>query len=156
MLSVDLGAPGLVLAAIGVDLLMLGYLVAVADAVDAGERLRPDLSRVGGRRAGGDASVAGPAAADHAGRAGGPRAGPPVRAGRGRDDRGRAGRTGPPRPGPAGLPARRPAALDRAALLLLAEALPRRRERHRLIATSEDEFLRLTRRALDDFGDRAA
>jgi hypothetical protein len=43
--------------------------------------------------------------------------------------------------------------LDREALLLSAEALPRRRERHRLIATSEAEFVRLTRRALDNFGD---
>jgi hypothetical protein len=42
---IDLGAPGLVLAAIGLDLLVLGFLVAVADAVDAGERLRPDLRR---------------------------------------------------------------------------------------------------------------
>jgi hypothetical protein len=52
---------------------------------------------------------------------------------------------GAPRPGPAGVPARRRLRLDRAALLLLAEALPRRRERHQLIATSEEEFLRLTR-----------
>jgi hypothetical protein len=43
--------------------------------------------------------------------------------------------------------------LDRAALLLSAEALPRRRERHRLLTVSEDDFLQLTSRALDDFGD---
>jgi hypothetical protein len=43
--------------------------------------------------------------------------------------------------------------LDRSALMLSEEALPRRRERHRLITTSEDEFVRLTRRALDDYGD---
>ena len=42
---------------------------------------------------------------------------------------------------------------DRAALLLAAEALPRRRERHRMIALSEEEFRELTRRALEDFGD---
>jgi hypothetical protein len=45
LVPVDLGAPALVLAAMGVDLLVLGYLVAVADAVDAGERLLPDLRR---------------------------------------------------------------------------------------------------------------
>jgi hypothetical protein len=43
--------------------------------------------------------------------------------------------------------------LDRAALLLLAEALPRRRERYELIALSEEEFHRLTERALRDYGD---
>jgi hypothetical protein len=43
--------------------------------------------------------------------------------------------------------------LDRAALTLVAEALPRRHERHRLITVSEDEFRRLTLRALDNFGD---
>jgi len=45
LLIVDLGAPELVIAAIGIDLLMLGFLVAVADALDVGERLRPDLIR---------------------------------------------------------------------------------------------------------------
>jgi hypothetical protein len=42
---------------------------------------------------------------------------------------------------------------ERAALLLVAEAMPRRRERHTLIALSQDEFRRLVVRALDDFGD---
>jgi len=42
---------------------------------------------------------------------------------------------------------------DRTALLLLAEAMPRRRERHTLIALSQEEFRRLTVRALDDYGD---
>ena len=37
--------------------------------------------------------------------------------------------------------------------MLLAEALPRRRERHHLIAMSEEEFRRLTARALDNYGD---
>lgn len=151
---VDLGASGLVLAAIGLDLAVLGYLVAVADTVDAGERLHLDLRRsaVGALAAtlfcGGPAALATLAAP-------GARAvavlqfvlmavvmtavslGGPVRRGLDRlaflhDDRLR---------------------LDRAALLLAAEALPRRRERHHLIATSEEEFLRLIQRALDDFGD---
>jgi hypothetical protein len=138
----------------GVDLLVLGYLVAVADAVDAGERLLPDLRRsavsglVGALVVGGLATLtmlAAPgqrvvlilqfllvaAVMSYAGLVG------PARRGLDRvafphDDRLR---------------------LDRAALMLLAEALPRRRERHHLIKVSEAEFRRLTLRALDDFGD---
>jgi hypothetical protein len=151
---VDVGAPALVLSAIGLDLMVLGYLVAVSDAVEAGERLRPDLRRSGVAAAAATLLCGGPAALTTlaapgvrtvavlqfvlmaivmtaVGLAG------PVRRGLDRlaflhDDRLR---------------------LDRAALLLSAEALPRRRERHRLIATSEDEFVRLTKRALDNFGD---
>ncbi|HET6532572.1 MAG TPA: hypothetical protein VFH03_18445 [Actinoplanes sp.] len=154
LVPVDLGAPALVLAAMGVDLLVLGYLVAVADAVDAGERLLPDLRRsaVSGLAAalvtGGLATLTMLAAPGHravlilqfllvaavmsyAGLVG------PARRGLDRiafphDDRLR---------------------LDRAALMLLAEALPRRRERHHLLTVSEDEFRRLTLRALDNFGD---
>ncbi|MCA2213570.1 hypothetical protein [Jidongwangia harbinensis] len=150
---VDLGSPALVLAAMGLDLLLLGYLVAVADAVDSGERLLPDLRRsavgavVAALLAGGPAALT-MLATDrrivdvlqfalvavvmtYAGLAG------PVRRGLDRlafvhDDRLR---------------------LDRAALLLLVEALPRRRERHHLITLSEPEFQRLTKRALDNFGD---
>jgi hypothetical protein len=155
MLSpLDLGQPELVLAAIGLDLMVLGYLVAVADAVDAGERLHPDLRRSAVAAVATTLLIGGPAALTTL-------AAPdvtavavlqfvlvgiamtviglpgPVRRGLDRvaylnDDRIRA---------------------DRAALLLSADALPRRRERHRLIGTSEDEFVRLTRRALDDFGD---
>jgi hypothetical protein len=154
LVPIELGAPGLVLAAMGVDLLVLGYLVAVADAVDSGERLLPDLRRaavsavVGALFVGGLATLTMLAAPDdravtvlqfllvavvmtYAGLTG------PARRGLDRlaflhDDRLR---------------------LDRAALLLLAEALPRRRERHHLIALSEDEFRRLTARALDNYGD---
>lgn len=154
LLPVDLGAPGLVLAAIGLDVLILGYLVAVADAVDAGERLRPDLSRslvaaVGGTVLAGSTAtltmLAVPADTDIAvlqfvlvgvvqtaiGLGG------PIRRLLDQisflhDERLRA---------------------DRSALLLLSDALPRHRERHRLIATSKDEFLRFTRRALDSYGD---
>jgi hypothetical protein len=150
----DVGSPGLVLVAIGLDLMVLGYLVAVADAVDAGERLHPDLRRSAAAAAAATLLCGGPAALTTlaapdvtmvavlqfvlvgvvmsvVGLAG------PVRRGLDHlvfphDDRLRQ---------------------DRAALLLSAEALLRRRERHRLITTSEDEFARLTRRALDDYGD---
>jgi hypothetical protein len=42
---INLGPPEVVLAAVGLDLLLMGYLVAVADAVESGERLLPDLTR---------------------------------------------------------------------------------------------------------------
>ncbi|MEU8814218.1 hypothetical protein [Actinoplanes sp. NPDC048796] len=45
LLPVSLGVPILVVAALGLDLLILGFLVAVNDAMLAGERLRPDLIR---------------------------------------------------------------------------------------------------------------
>jgi hypothetical protein len=150
---VDLGTPGPILAAMALDLLLLGYLVAVADAVDSGERLLPDLRRSAVGAVVAALFIGGPAALTmlagvsrpvvvlqfvlvaavmtYAGLAG------PARRGLDRlafvhDDRLR---------------------LDRAALLLLAEALPRRRERHHLIALTEPEFHRLTKRALDNFGD---
>jgi hypothetical protein len=151
---VDVGAPGLLLAAIGLDLMVLGYLVAVSDAVEAGERLRPDLRRSAAGAIAATLLCGGPAALTTLA-APGVRAvavlqfvlmavvmtavglAGPIRRGLDRlaflhDDRLR---------------------LDREALLLSAEALPRRRERHRLIATSEDEFVRLTRHALQNFGD---
>jgi hypothetical protein len=153
LIPVELGAPMLVIAATGVDLAVLGFLVAVADAVDASERLRPDLRRAGVGAAGAAVAFGGPAtltmvaapapaatalqfvlvaaAMTLAGVAG------PVRRGLDRlafvdDERLR---------------------LDRAALLLMAESLPRRRERHALIAMSEQEFVRLTRRALAHYAD---
>ena len=154
LVPVPVGSPALVLAAMGVDLLVLGFLVAVSDAVDAGERLLPDIRRsaVSGVTAalvvGGLATLtmlAAPglravlilqfllvaAVMSYAGLVG------PARRGLDRiafphDDRLR---------------------LDRAALTLVAEALPRRHERHRLLTVSEDEFRRLTLRALDNFGD---
>lgn len=154
LIPVDVGPPALVLAAMGLDLLVLGYLVAVADAVDSGERLQPDLRRsavaalAAALLVGGPATLTMLAAADlravavlqfvlvavvmaATGLAGA------VRRGLDRvafvhDDRLR---------------------LDRAALLMLAEALPRRRERHTLIGLSPPEFARLTERALTDFGD---
>lgn len=156
LVPVDLGSPALVLAAMGLDLLVLGYLVAVADAVDAGERLLPDLRRsavsavVAALVVGGLATLTMLAAPErrsvtvlqfllvvavmsYAGLAG------PARRGLDRlaflhDERLR---------------------LDRAALLLLADALPRRPERHRLLAVSQEEFRRLTGQALDSYGDLA-
>jgi hypothetical protein len=151
---VDVGSDGLVLAALGLDLMVLGYLVAVADAVEAGERLHPDLRRSAVAAIAATLLIGGPAALATLAAPGNDAvtalqfvvvgvaltvAGVPglVRRGLDRlaylnDDRIRA---------------------DRAALLLSADALPRRRERHRLLSTSEDEFARLTRRALDDFRD---
>ncbi len=153
LIPVDLGAPVLVLAATGLDLAVLGFLVAVADAIDAGERLRLDLRRAGLAAAVGAAVFGGPAALTMLAA---PAATPmtlqfllvavamtvvalagPVGRGLDRlafadDERLR---------------------LDRAAALLAAEALPRRRERHLLAAMSEEEFLRVTRRALEHYAD---
>ncbi|MEV7622706.1 hypothetical protein [Actinoplanes sp. NPDC089786] len=156
LVPIDLGAPALVLAAAGLDLAVLGYLVAVSDATEAGERLWPDLRRsatgaaMGALLVGGLATLTMLAVPDrwlvtvlqfvivgvvmaYAGLFG------PVRRGLDRiafphDDRLRQ---------------------DRQALALLSEALPRRRERHTLLAVSEDEFRRLTGQALDNFGDLA-
>jgi hypothetical protein len=151
---IDLGPPAIVLAALGLDLLLMGYLVAVADAVDTSERLLPDLRRsliaavlallvcggpamltmlaVPGRAVvtvlqfmlvAAVLSVVGLASQ--------------VRAGLDRlafpqDDRLR---------------------LHRDTLHRAADALPRRRRRHQMLALDGDEFRRLTRRALEDFSD---
>ena len=154
LLPVDLGARGLVLAPIGVDVLILGYLAAVADAVDAGERLHSDLSRsliaavAGTVLAGGAATLTmltEPASTEitvlqfvlvgvvqTAIGLGGPIRRLLDRISFLHDER---------------------LCADRSALLLLADALPRHRERHRLIVTSKDDFLRFTRRALDSYAD---
>jgi hypothetical protein len=151
---IEVGPPALVIAAIGLDLLVMGYLVAVADAVEAGERLLPDLRRsllaatlavllCGGPAALTMLAVPGldtvavlqfvlvAMVLSAVGLAG------ELRAGLDRlaflaDDRLR---------------------LTRGALYRAAEALPRRRERHQMLALDADEFRRLTRRALEDFGD---
>jgi hypothetical protein len=154
LLPYDLGPPVLALAAMGLDLLLLGYLVAVADAVDAGERLHPDLRRSAVAAALVTVLCGTPAALTMLAAPGEPVVGGlqfvllgiVLSA--------------------VGLGAAVHRALDRlafvheerlrvdrAALLLLAEALPRRRERHRLIALDPDEFARLTRRALETYGD---
>jgi hypothetical protein len=153
MVPIELGAPALVIAATGLDLAVLGFLVALADAVDTGERLRPDLRRSGFAAAvvalvfGGLATLtmlASPdaatmtfqfalvaAAMSAAGLAG------PLRRLLDRlafadDERLR---------------------LDRVALALTAEALPRRKDRRALAVMTEQQFLRSTRRALDHYAD---
>lgn len=154
LVPLDLGSPWLVIAAVGLDLAVLGFLIAVADAVDGGERLRPDLRRsaVGGLGAvivfGGPATLTMVAAGSNGviivlqfvlvavamtsvGAAGG------IRRVLDRLAFGDAAQL----------------RLDRAALMLVADALPRRPERHRLIAVNEEEFVRLTRRALESFAD---
>ncbi|GGQ38787.1 hypothetical protein [Couchioplanes azureus] len=152
----DLGPPEPLIAALGLDLLLFGFLIAVADAAEAGERLVPDLRRSLFAAVAAILLCAGPAtltllAAPRTAAVVVPQfvlvavvlgavglAGP-VRTALDRvaflhQDRLR---------------------LDRAALLMAAEALPRRHERHRMIALDPDEFTRLTRRALEDFGDTA-
>jgi hypothetical protein len=154
LLPVDLGAPVLVLAAIGLDLMVLGYLVAVADAVESGERLHPDLRRSATAALAAVLLCAGPAALT-------------VLAAPGVDAvvilqfvllavvLGAVGLAAPLRRAMdtvAFLGDDRLRA-DRAALWQAVDALTRRRQRHRLIATSKEEFIRLTGRALDDFSD---
>ncbi|MBU2661988.1 hypothetical protein KOI35_00560 [Actinoplanes bogorensis] len=153
LLPVDLGAPGLVLAAIGLDLVVLGFLIAVSDALDVGERLRPDLVRSATAAVIAIVLVGGPVAVTLTtvdepiimllqfalvavvmtviGLIGPVRRGLDLLAFRG-DERVRR---------------------DRADLMLLADALPRHRERHRLPATSREDFLRYARQALDNYGD---
>lgn len=152
----DLGAPGLSIAAIGVDVLILGYLVAVAEAIDAGERLRPDLSRSLVAAVLGTVLAGGPAILTMFAEPtsdvvailqfvlvgvvmtviglGGPVHRLLDRIAFWSDERLRG---------------------DRAALQLLGDALPRHRERHRLIVTSEAEFLRFVEHALTSYGDLA-
>ncbi|WP_255657702.1 hypothetical protein [Actinoplanes sp. L3-i22] len=154
LLPVDTGGPAPALAANGLDLLVFGYLIAVAHAMAGGERLRPDLRRsvvagfavlvlVGGPAmltmyaTRGDDTVAVlqfvplAVAATAAGLTG--RLSRLIdRVALAGDDRLRQ---------------------DRATLFLNADALLRLRERRRLAEVGEPEFLRLTRRALDDFND---
>lgn len=152
--SVDLGTQLLVLVAMGLDLAVLGYLIAASDAVDAAERLGPDLQRSGMSAAVAAVGFGGPAtltmfATRHA---------PLVTtlqlamvA---------AAMTAVGVSGPIRLALDRLAFPDderlrreRAELLQAADSLPRRPGPTRLDAVTEDDFLRLTRRALDSFGD---
>jgi hypothetical protein len=151
---IDLGPPEVVIAAIGLDLLLMGYLVAVADAVDSAERLTPDLTR--GLIAAVPAILlcGGPAALT-------------MLAAPGRDAvialqfvlvalvMSAVGLAGQLRAGLDRLAYLQdePLRLSRQALLLAADALPRRRTPQRMPALDADEFRRLTRRALEDFGD---
>lgn len=152
LLPVDLGAPVLVIAALGVDLLMLGFLVAVSDALDVGERLRPDLIRSLAAALAGTLVIGAPAALAMM-------AASSTTVTVVQFFLIAAVMTGI---GLLGLLRRALDALvfrhddrlrqDRAALQLLAEALPRHRQRHRLIATQQADFLRFTRQALDNYG----
>ncbi|GLW29862.1 hypothetical protein Areg01_28020 [Actinoplanes regularis] len=154
LLPVDAGGPIPALAASGLDLLVFGYLIAVAQAVADGERLRPDLRRslaavlvvlvlVGlpatltMYAASGDDLVTVlqfvplAVAATAAGLAG--------RLSRILD---RIALAGDDR-----------LRQNRAMLLLNADALLRLQERRTLSEVGEPEFLRMTRRALADFND---
>ncbi len=154
LLPLDVGAEQLVLAALGLDLLVLGFVVAAADAADAGERLSPDLRRsfvgalAAGLLAGGPTALALAAAepspalvalqllAVAAAMTAVTVAGPVRRL----LDR-------------VAFAGDEPLRAEREALLLAADALPRRRERHRFGELGPDEFGRLTLRALQHFGD---
>ncbi len=154
LLPIDAGGPVPALAANGLDLLVFGYLIAVAHAMAGGERLRPDMRRSLVAGIGVLVLVGGPVmltlhqvrgndlvtavqfvplavAATAAGLTG--------RLSRLIDRIALAGDTR--------------LRHDRAALFLNADALLRLRERRRLAEVGEPEFLRLTRRALDDFND---
>ncbi|GAA0539919.1 hypothetical protein GCM10010172_21420 [Paractinoplanes ferrugineus] len=151
LLPIDLGEPLLVLSAIGVDLVMLAFLVAVSDSLYVGERLRADLLRSVTAAVLGTVVVGGPAVATvvvadstavtlvqfglvalvMTGIAlfAQLRRGVDRIAFRG-DDRLRT---------------------ERAALMSQADALLRHRQRHRLITTRPDDFTRFTRQALDNY-----
>ncbi|MGH3712549.1 MAG: hypothetical protein ACRDT4_03690 [Micromonosporaceae bacterium] len=144
----------LTVAGIGADLVVLGVVVAVADAFDEGETLRPDMRRsavialVTAVLFGGQIAVAMLVA--------------------------------PPTPAMVGLlfggiaaavavqvlanplhrmldrvsfPDAGPLRRERAELRDVAEALPRRADAHALTELSDAEFVRLTRRALSHYGD---
>ncbi|MDI6097781.1 hypothetical protein QLQ12_04095 [Actinoplanes sp. NEAU-A12] len=140
--------------ALGLDLLVIGYLMAVAHAAENGERLRPDLRRslaaglavlvLAGAPAAatmflapGDDTVAVLQFVVLA--AGSALAGLAAQVRRLLDR--------------VALADDQTLRSDRSALFLNADALLRRREHRRLNSLGEPEFLRLTRRALTDFGD---
>ncbi|MFF5293580.1 hypothetical protein [Paractinoplanes globisporus] len=152
LLIVDVGAPELVIAAIGVDLLMLAFLVAVADALEVGERLRPDLIRSMTAALLGAVVIGVPTVLTMLAAPGSKTVTvlqfvllAAVMTG--------IGLIGPLRRALDTLAFRHDERLrqDRGALMLLAEALPRHRQRHRLIGTGQEDFLRFTRQALDNY-----
>ncbi|WP_433791927.1 hypothetical protein [Actinoplanes sp. CA-252034] len=142
------------IAALGLDLLVVGYLMAVAHASETGERLRPDLRRSMVAQlavlvlAGIPAGVTLWLIRDHDGlallqfvvlAAGSALAGLGSQVRRALDR--------------VALADDQPLRSDRSALFLNADALLRRREQRRLNTIGEPEFLRMTRRAINDFGD---
>ncbi|MEV6298475.1 hypothetical protein AB0M02_03615 [Actinoplanes sp. NPDC051861] len=152
--SADVGDGAILVGAIGVDLVVVGYLIAVAHAAEAGERLRPDLRRSLAAAITALVLIGVPAAATmmitngHQGVAALQFVMLAVAAAL-------AGLGGPVRRLIDRVALHDDASLrsDRDSLFLNADALLRRRERRRLASISEPEFLRLTRRALNDFGD---
>ena len=154
LLLIPVGAAAPAVAAIGLDLLVAGYLTAVAHAAESGERLRPDLRRAlsGGLTSlvllGIPAAITMTLAGGHDGVAVAQFAivavGATV-AGTGNQLRRLLDRLA--------LADDEPLRADRSALFLNADALLRRREHRRLGTIGQPEFLRLTRRALNDFGD---
>lgn len=153
LLPVDVGDPDLVLAAMGVDLLMLGFLAAVAGAVEVGERLRPDLIRSAVTAVGATGTVGTAAALTMVEAPGRPAVTllqfcllALVMTGVGLASRVRRVLE------QIALRSDERLRQDRAALLLLADALLRHRERHLLITTRPADFARFTRQALDNYG----
>lgn len=156
ILRMDIGFEGLVLAAIGVDLLMLGFLVSVAESLELGERLRPDLVRaVTGGVAG--SVVAGGLVALTTIAADGDTSVTIIQYVLLAVVMTLIGLTAAVNGGldtvaffhDAGLRA------ARSGLRQLSVALPRRRQRHRLLRTGEEDFVRFTRYALDNYRDDA-
>jgi hypothetical protein len=150
----DVGDAAPLVGAIGLDLLVVGYLMAVAHAAEAGERLRPDLRRAMLAAAVALLLAGLPAGATMMITSGhdavallqfGLLAVAAALAGLGAHVRRLLDR----------LALRHDAPLrsDRDSLFLNADALLRRRQPRRLGTVGEPEFLRLTRRALNDFGD---
>ncbi|MGX6605742.1 hypothetical protein ACWKSP_26950 [Micromonosporaceae bacterium Da 78-11] len=154
LLPGGVGAPALVVAAIGLNQLILGYLVVVAEALDAGERLRPDLVRAITAALAGTLLFGGPAALTMLASGGSAPVvilqfvlvGVAMTA---------IGLIGPIRRGLDAIAFVNDQRLrqDRAALLMLSDAMLRHRQRHRLLSTAEEDFLHFTRRALDNYGD---
>jgi hypothetical protein len=152
LLIVDLGAPDLVILAIGVDLMMLAFLVVIGEALEVGERLRPDLIRSLTGALLGVAVVDVPitltmlASSSATVRVLQFALLAAVMTG--------IGLIGQLRRALDRLAFRHDHRLreDRGALLLLAEALPRHRQRHRLVGIGQPDFLRFTRQALDNYG----
>ncbi|MFC7527658.1 hypothetical protein [Actinoplanes sp. GCM10030250] len=150
----DVGGGAALIGAIGVDLLVVGYLMAVAHATEAGERLRPDLRRSLAAGITALLLTGVPAAATLMIVSGhdvvaalqfGIVAVAAALAGLGGQVRRLLDRVA--------LYDDAPLRSDRDSLFLNADALLRRREPRRLSTIGEPEFLRLTRRALNDFGD---
>ncbi len=151
---VDLGPAGLVVATLGLGHLLLGFLVAVADAATANERLLPDLRRAAVTAVAALLLCAGPAALTMLAAPGRPMVtvlqfllvAVVMSA---------VGATAPIREALDRLAFLSADSLrrERSALLLAAEALPRRGDRRRMLDLDEPELRRLTRRALRDYGD---